>query len=509
MALHPADVTAGVSVALVLIPQSLAYAQLAELPPYRGLLAAAIPPLIAAPFGSSPYLQPGPTAVTSLLTFGALTSLAPPGSGPYLEDALVLALLVGLVRLAVGLSRAGVIAYLLSQPILVGFVPAAAILIVATQIPAAFGSRPPRHHVLVQASWVLTHVTRWQPTTVGVSIAVIAMLLLGRRLGPRFPAVAFTLGLGLVVGHASGWGGARIGSVRAGFPPLTTHVPLSVVPALVVPAITIALIGFAEASSIAQTYAALDRKPWNADREFVAQGFANLAAGLSGGFPVGASFSRSALNRLAGAQTRMSGFVTGLAVLAFLPLGYILQRLPTAVLAATVIVAVTPLIRLDRIVTIATYSRVQLSVVATAFILTLLLAPHLEWALLAAVALSLGIHLWRELRLDIQVSFGEETLALRPQGVLWFGTTRRLEEGFLSALAEHAAASNLVIHLDALGRIDISGALVLERLVEDARAAGLMVSIEGIPGHAAPLLARIFTASPFPGPCGHRGDTPV
>src|SRR5437870_6796786 len=121
------DVLAGVSVAVVLVPQSLAYAQLAGFPAYRGLFAAAIPPLVAAPFASSPYLQPGPTAVSALLTYGALAPLAPLGSARYIELGLLLALLVGLIRVAVGVLGAGVLAYLMSRPLLVGFVPAAAI----------------------------------------------------------------------------------------------------------------------------------------------------------------------------------------------------------------------------------------------------------------------------------------------------------------------------------------------------------------------------------------------
>jgi sulfate permease, SulP family len=133
------DLVAGLSVALLLIPQSLAYAQLAGMPGYRGLFAAAIPPLVAAPIASSPYLQPGPTAVTALLTYSALSPLAPIGSAKYVELGLLLALMVGVIRIAVGLARAGVVAYLMSQPLLLGFVPAAAMIIVASQLPVALG----------------------------------------------------------------------------------------------------------------------------------------------------------------------------------------------------------------------------------------------------------------------------------------------------------------------------------------------------------------------------------
>jgi sulfate permease, SulP family len=485
-------VVAGVSVALVLIPQSLAYAQLAGMPPYRGLYAAAIPPLVAAPLASSPYLQPGPTAVTSLLTLGALTPLAPIGSDRYVTYGLMLALLVGLVRLAVGLLRAGVLAYLLAQPVLLGFVPAAAILIIASQLPSALGAPTSGSHVLVRAASALEHPERWAPSTLVVTAGATALLLAGRRLGPRFPAVLVAVGLALGYAAFTGYAGARVGPLGAGLPPLTTSLPISIVPSLLLPAVVIALIGFAEASSIAQTYAVLDRKRWDPDREFVSQGAANIAAGLTGGFPVGASFSRSALNRLAGARTSASGFVTGVAVLALLPLSFVLEPLPTAVLAVTVIVAVVPLIRLAPLVQMARYSRIQLTIVLTALVLTLVLSPHLEWALLAAVGLSIAIHLWRELRLELDSTFDGESVELRPQGVLWFGTARRLEDEFVNALAAHPGATELVLRLDALGRIDVSGALALERLLEDARRAGLRVTTVAVPGHAQALLGRVL-----------------
>jgi SulP family sulfate permease len=156
--LEPHDVLAAVSVALVLVPQSLAYAQLAGFPAYRGLYAAAIPPLVAAPFASSPYLQPGPTAVSALLTYGALATLAPLGSTRYVELGLLLALLVGVIRIAVGLLRTGVLAYLISEPLMVGFVPAAAIPIVASQLPLALGVHARGTNELYRAGWSLEHV---------------------------------------------------------------------------------------------------------------------------------------------------------------------------------------------------------------------------------------------------------------------------------------------------------------------------------------------------------------
>lgn len=486
------DVLAGISVAVVLVPQSLAYAQLAGFPAYRGLFAASLPPLVAAPFASSPYLQPGPTAVTALLTYGALSPLAPLGSARYVELGLLLALLVGIIRVAVGLLRAGVLAYLMSQPLLVGFVPAAAILIVASQLPVALGVDAHGHHELYRAGWALAHAGDWSTAALLIALFAAGVLLLGKRVHPLFPGVLLAVVAALVYSKVTGYAGATLGAVHAGLPPLTRSLPFGDLADLIVPAFVIALLGFAEASSIARTYAALERKRWDANREFVSQGVANLAAGAFGGFPVGASFSRSALNRLAGAKTNLSGLVTGLAVFAFLPLGFLLGRLPQAVLAATVIVAVLPLIRLGRVAEVVRISLPQGAIALTAFALTLALAPHVEWAIVAAIGLSVAVHLWRELRLDVSASSSGDRLQLTPEGVLWFGTARGLEDRFLDLLAAHPDARTLVIRLDRLGRIDLTGALALKTLIDDARGAGLEVSVEGSPAHAARILRRVL-----------------
>jgi SulP family sulfate permease len=485
-----------VSVAVVLVPQSLAYAQLAGFPAYRGLFAAAIPPLVAAPLASSPYLQPGPTAVTALLTYGALTPLAPLGSARYIELGLLLALLVGVIRVAVGLLRAGVLAYLMSQPLLIGFVPGAAILIVASQLPVALGLQTHGHNELYRAGWALGHVGDWHLDAIVAAALVSMVLVFGRRIHRLFPGVLFAVVVAILYSKFVGYGGAKLGTIHSGLPPLTRSLPLGGLPRLIVPALVIALLGFAEASSIARTYAARERKRWDANREFVSQGVANLASGMFGGFPVGASFSRSALNKLAGARTNMSGLVTGLAVLAFLPLGFILGPLPQAVLAATVIIAVIPLIRLDQIAEIGRLSRPQFTITLTAFVLTLALAPHVEWAIVAAIAVSVAIHLWRELRLDLASASDGDRLELIPEGVLWFGTARSLEDRFLELLAAHRDTRRLVVRLDRLGRIDLTGALALKTLIDDARGAGLTVTVEGSPAHAARVLRRVLGENP-------------
>jgi sulfate permease, SulP family len=486
------DVIAGVSVALVLIPQSLAYAEVAGMPAYRGLYAAAIPPIAAAFIASSPYLQTGPVAITSLLTFGALASLAPPGSAEYVELGLLLALVVGVARILLGLLRAGVIAYFMSQPMLMGFVPAAAILIAASQVPAVLGAPPTGGGVLEGAATALTEPAMWEATAVGLSLFVIATVAGGRRIHPLFPGVLVAAGLAIAYSLVADYDGATVGSLPDGLPPLSLGLPWGELPSLLVPGVVIALVGFAEPASIARAFAAEDREQWSADREFVSQGVANVAAGLSGGFPVGGSFSRSSVNRLAGARTRWSGAVTGLSVLAFLPFASALAPLPTAVLGAIVVVAVAGLVRLGPPLRLWSYSKPQFAVALVTFAATLALSPHVERAVMIGIGLSIGIHLWRELSLELETWTDGETLHVKPLGVLWFATASGLQGSVQRLLAERRDLSRVEVHLDGLGRLDITGALALRTLLEEAGRAGLEAVVVDVPPAAQRLVARVL-----------------
>jgi SulP family sulfate permease len=474
------DLIAGLSVALVLVPQSLAYAQLAGMPAYRGLYAAALPPLAAAFFASSPYLQTGPVALTALLTFGALSELAPPGSDEYVSLGILLALVVGAVRLVMGLLGAGVIAYLVSQPMLLGFVPAAAILIIASQLPSALGVSPPEDGIFEDAAWTLSHPGSWETASLVLSVAVVAVMFGGRHLHQLFPSVLVAVMVGIAYSQAADYEGPTVGSIPHSFPPFSLHMPWEELPTLLLPGIVIALVGFVEPSSIARTYAALDRKAWDPNREFVSQGAANVAAAVSGGFPVGGSFSRSALNHAAGARTRSSGAVTGLAVLAFLPFAAAVSSLPLAVLSAIVIGAVVSLVRPLPLLRLARLSRPQFLVALATFALTLLLSPHVEQAVLIGIGLAVAVHLWRELSLEVPSWTEGDALHLRPRGVLWFGTAPRLEDTFLALVEQHSGAKRLLVHLDGLGRIDMTGALALRGLLQEAREAGVVVELVDI-----------------------------
>ncbi len=490
------DVIAGVSTALFLIPQALAYARLAGLPPHVGLYAAALPPIAAAFFASSPFLQTGPTAITSILTAGALLALAVPSSLEYVLLAGLLAVVVGIIRVVIGLINAGKIVYLMSEPVLRGFTTAAALLIVLSQLPAVLGlGQPPTSRLLGSLVWMLDQSGLWRIETMVVALTAFIVVSAATRLHPLIPGVLVAAVAGIIYSTATDYTGPVVGEVPTRLPMLELGLPWTQIPQLVLPGVVIALVGFSEAASVARIYAARERQRWIPDRDFISQGVANLAGGVTGGFPVGGSFSRSGLAHMLGARSRWSGAITGLAVFAFIPFARILSPLPTAVLGAIVITAVIPLIRFGHIVDLWTLSRPQFFVAASTFLLSLLLSPRIDEGIVLGILFAIAVHLWREFRLKLTAWTEDDALHVRPEGVLWFGSAQMLETEILDLLAEHAGARRLVLHMERLGRVDLTASLVLETLVTEARAAGMDADIVAIHPTTAKALRRVLRAS--------------
>lgn len=490
----PGNAIAGMSVALIAVPQAMAYAGLAGMPPIVGLYAVALPPVAAALFASSPYLQTGPVAITALLTAGALSGLAAPGTPEYVHMGLGLALAVGLIRVLLGLLRGGWIAYLMSQPMLVGFVPAAGVLIASSQIPKAVGCQPPEfRNDIAAALWALTHPNLWNAGAVMLTLLTAVLILGGRRAHPLFPGVLAAVIAGLAMSWLDWFRGPTIGSIPSGFPSLTIDmIPWGSLPELIMPGILIALIGFTEAASISRRFASEDRVRWSANREFISQGAANIAAAVTGGMPCGGSFSRSSVNRLAGATSRMSGAITGLAVLTFLPFASALEPLPLAVLGAIVVAAVLNLIRFGPMIRIWRVSLPQAVIAWVTFAATLLLAPRIDLAVLIGVGMSIAVFLWRMLNLDVDVAAESDAVVFTPRGVLWFGTAQRLDDLLVDALAAHPNTRRLEINLSRLGRIDTTGAVVIRSVLDYAHSLGLEAGAIGVPPQSAALVARVL-----------------
>jgi SulP family sulfate permease len=504
------DIIAGLSVALVLVPQSLAYAQLAGLPPEQGLYAAALAPIAGALLGSSPYLQTGPTAGTALLVLGTLSGLAPIGGAEYVALAALLAVLVGAWRVLLGLLKGGPLAYLMSQPVMIGFTAAAGLLIVSSQLPAVLGMSPGTGSPLTAAWQALVQPGAWQLGAIAFALLAAVVMVVARRISPLVPGVLLAVAGTITVSALAGYPGPIVGRLPAGLPALTLDLPWSQAPTLLLGSLVIALVGFAEPSAIARRYAAADHQRWQPNREMVSQGLANLAAGFGGGFPVGGSFSRTALNRLAGGRTRLSGLVTGLAALAFLPMTGVLAELPTAVLGAIVIVAVAPLLTVGPVRRFWAFSRPQGLVAAATFVITLALAPRIDRAVLIGIGLAVTVHLWRELHVQVPSWTEHQALHLRPRGVLFFASAPPIEKTFGDLLAAHPDTERLVLHCDGLGRIDLTGALALRTVLEEAQLAGVTVDLVDVPPHARRILSRVLPgglsgAVPRPTPTGGPG----
>ena len=472
------DLVAGISVALVALPQSLAYAEIAGMPPQYGLFASALPPILAAIFVSSRYLQTGPVALTALLAFGALEPLATPESGQYIELAALLALLVGAFRVALGLLRMGGVAYLLSEPVLTGFTTGAAVLILSSQLPKVFDVSTDGDGVLPDAWQALTSPDEWQAGAIGFAVLTLTFMFGGRRLHKLFPGVLVAVIVGVIVSSATDYSGTVVGELDGGFVSLTFDFPWDQVGDLVLPALVIALVGFAEPSSIARTFAAEEREPWDANREMVSQGVANLAAAFSGAFPVGGSFSRSSLNRLAGANSAWAGAITGTFVLLALPLTPLLEDLPSAILGAIVLGAVIKLVAVGDLLRLVQRNRLQAAVAVGTLIATLASAPRVERGVLVGVALALGAHLYRELRVTTPSSRDGDVLTVAPEGVLWFAAIPSVERLIRREIAEHPDIATVVLDLGGVGRMDYSAAAALRRIVEEIGDADNDVSVE-------------------------------
>ena len=490
--LSGSDVIAGLSVALVLIPQSMAYAELAGLPPHHGLYAAGFPLIAAAFLASSPYLQTGPVALTGLLTLGALLPLAPSGTAEYAKLAALLALVVGVARLLIGMLKAGWVVYLMSHSMMTGFLLAAAILIVSSQIPGALGGVAPLQLGVLPRAWHgLTHPESWEIASIALTFITIGTIVIAARIHPLVPGVLIASLMGLGFSLVTGYTGSTVGEIPSGFSTLSIDLPWDMLPALIFPGLVISVIGFAEGVSISRVLASEDRQHWDADREFLSKGMANVVAAVTGGLPVGGSLSRTSLNRLAGAQSRWSGLVTGIAVMVFLPIAPMLSALPRAVLSGIVIAAIWKLVRPQEMIHIAKTSVPQGMVAFVTFFGTLVMAPHIDRAILLGVAMSAAVHLWRELTPTVVSSREGDQLIVDLSGVLWFGSAAALENQMFEQLADELDVNKVVLRCSGLGRIDFSGANVLHEMVDYAGRANIELTIEDVPDHALRLFSAV------------------
>ena len=401
-----ADIVAGVTVALVLVPQSMAYAQLAGLPPYYGLYASFLPVAIASIFGSSRQLATGPVAVVSLLTAAALEPIASSDPSGYVAYAIMLAFLVGLFQLCLGLLRLGVLVDFLSHPVVTGFTNAAAIIIATSQLSKLFGVSvvTQEHHYQTIMNVISEALVNTHTPTLLMGISAIIIILFVKKLSNKYPAVlisvVITTAISWYINFESRFGGKVIGVVPDGLPSMQMpQIDFSQLVNLGTVAIAISLIGFMEAISIAKAMATQTKQRLDADQELIGQGLSNLASSFFQGYPVSGSFSRSAVNISAGAVTGFSSVVTGLVVgITLLFLTPLLYHLPQATLAAVIITAVINLIKFNPIKYAWKVQKHDAIISVITFLVTLLLAPELEMGIIVGIILSLGSYCYRSMR---------------------------------------------------------------------------------------------------------------
>jgi sulfate permease, SulP family len=495
------DLLAGLSVALVAIPQSLAYAQLAGLPPYYGLYAALVPTIVGALFGSSAQLSTGPVALTSLLTAASIAPLAVAGGSAYLGYAVSLALLSGLFQLAFGVMRLGVLMNLLSHPVLMGFVNAAAILITMSQVPALFGVPPPQLGHAVADTWhVLSNVHLSHGHSVVFSGAALGLLILFRRFAPRWPGVLVTVAALTAASYAfdyAGEGGRVVGDIPPGLPDLALpRVEIDVWITLLPAAFVIAVISFMEAMSSAKIAAIKTGARWDENQELIGQGLAKIAAAISQTFPVSGSFSRSALNLAGGARSGLSSVTCGLCVLLtvlyFTPL---LKHLPLPVLAAIIVMALANLINVRSLRNAWRASRDDALAAILTFVATIAFAPQIQNGIFTGVLLSLGLFIYRRMRPGMDVVDPLSALLAYDLN----DSTRQLLEGRVGVMRFHASLvfvnvsyfEDAVLQMEqrnpqmrvvlvsaaGINGIDASGVEMLASLIDGLRKNGVTVVV--------------------------------
>lgn len=522
------DLIAALIVTIMLIPQSLAYALLAGLPPEAGIYASIVPILFYAMFGTSRALAVGPVAVVSLMTATAIGQVAEQGTAGYAVAALTLALLSGLFLLLLGVFRLGILANFLSHPVIAGFITASGILIATSQLGHILGIAAGGFTLIEMAGSFVAHLGQLNPITALIGVAAAAFLFWVRKglkpllrrlgLGPRLSEVAAKAGpvAAVVATTAAAWalgleerGVAIVGEVPQSLPPFTMPgLSLTLISELALPAVLISIIGFVESVSVAQTLAAKKRQRINPDQELIGLGAANIGAAFTGGYPVTGGFARSVVNFDAGAETPAAGAFTavGLAIaaVALTPLVYFL---PKATLAATIIVAVLSLVDFSILKKTWRYSRADFAAVAATIVLTL--GAGVEVGVAAGVLLSIALHLSKTARPHVAevglvpgtqhfrninryaVETDPQVLTLRVDESLYFVNVRFLEDLIQDRVGEGSDIRHVVLMFSAVNEVDFSAVETLEAINHRLKDLGVGLHLSEVKG---PVMDRLKTA---------------
>lgn len=500
---------AGLTVGLMLLPQGVAYAALAGMPLITGIYASIIPAAVAILFSPSPRLGVGPTALSALLIGASLTGMAEPGSAQWVVLAAWMAILSGLVQWSLGVVRAGWLLNLVTSPVLAGFTQAAALLILASQLPTLLGMRADWSTV-----WHSPSIYLFSIQSIAYGLVSMALLMLAKKWRPAFPSAIFIIGLSGFISWITGFadaGGAVIGHLPAGLPSFQWPGMLDweQFGALVMPVLVISLVSFLETASSAQVEHQQAGTRWNENQDLIAQGLSKISAGLFGSFATSASFSRSAVNLLAGARTGYANVFSILlvvvVVLWFIPWLY---HVPQATLAAIVITAVLNLVKPSAILKLFKISKVEACISVATLVLTIVTAPRMYWGVFAGIMLSQAYYLYHHLHPRI-IEVGEhpdgslrsrqlwqlpplapEVVALRMDADLDFATATALERYAADALQQAPQARDLALLMQSINSIDITGVETFARLERLVALRGGLLHVVGLKLPAEQRLQR-------------------
>lgn len=493
-----ADLIAGFTCAVVALPQGVAFAVIAGMPPEYGLYASMVPAIVAALFGSSWLLVSGPTTAASLVLFSSLSLYAEPGTAEYVQLALAVTLMVGLIQLSMGLVRFGSLVNFISHSVIVGFTAGAALLIMASQAKHFFGlSYENSGEFATIIKYFLFHIKEIQFPTVAVGLVTLLTGIVCRKMKPSIPYMLISMLAGsltaLLINALVGLensGIAMVGALPAILPPLSLpDITLENIRRLTPTAFALALFALTEAISIARSLADKTGRDLDGNQEFIGQGLSNVVGSFFSGYVATGSFNRSGMNYEAGAKTPLAAVFSGvLLVPAVLLLAPLTAYLPKAVLAGILFLVAWRLIDLDHMAKIVRTSLTETVILGTTFLATLFL--ELQFAILLGILVSLAIYLNRTSHPHIRTrvpdprqesrSFVSDPLLLecpqlkivRIDGSLYFGAVNHVRTTVHEMMAQCPEQKHLLIIGSGVNFIDMAGAELLSHLAHERKAAG-------------------------------------
>ena len=497
------DLLAGLTIAVVLIPQAMSYAMMAGLPPVYGLYAAALPPIIGALWGRSSLLATGPVAMVSLLVFTSLVPYAKPGTPEYISYAIALALMVGVIQLLMGVFKLGFLMRFVSHPVIVGFTNAAAIIIAATQVKHLLGIEVKASEFVFQMfANTAGNLGDTNFYTLGIGILAFIIIMGGRKIHNLFPGAlvaAVVTTFMVYFFKLENMGVKIVGLMPSGLPlPKIPAIDLETGARLFGAAIVIAIIGFMEAMAITKSVSAKVKEKVDTDQELLGQGLSNIVGSLFQAYPVSGSFSRTAVNLQVGGKTAFSSVFSGLfVILAILFLTSSFHYLPKTALAAIVISAVIGLAQHSHFVRLFKTSRSDGSVAVITLVFAFLTKP--DYAIFIGIVMSLILFLWESMKPRITVltrhpraeifedagATGNpvcpQILYLRPDFSIYFANAEYIRENIMAMAKERKNGLKYVlIDMEAVSSIDATGMDELKALLEETNTLNIGLYIANV-----------------------------